>query len=205
MKDASDFLSRGLAMTTPHPLGERIVRAEGCWLETDSGERLFDLVSGIGVSNLGHGHPAIREALHAQVDQHLHVMVYGEYAQSAQDRAAKVLLSSLQDTALDSVYFVNSGTEAIEGAMKLVRRVTRRTEIFGVHGGYHGATFGALSLSTPSHRRNAFMPLLPDVDHLGFGDDTELSRITEKTAAVFVETVQGDAGIRPVQNRTCGR
>ena len=77
MKDASDFLSRGLAMTTPHPLGERIVRAEGCWLETESGERLFDLVSGIGVSNLGHGHPAIREALHAQVDQHLHVMVYG--------------------------------------------------------------------------------------------------------------------------------
>ena len=198
MKDASDFLSRGLAMTTPHPLGERIVRAEGCWLETDSGERLFDLVSGIGVSNLGHGHPAIREALHAQVDQHLHVMVYGEYAQSAQDRAAKVLLSSLEGTSLDSVYFVNSGTEAIEGAMKLVRRVTGRTEIFGVHGGYHGATFGALSLSTPSHRRNAFMPLLPDVDHLAFGDDADLSRITEKTAAVFVETVQGDAGIRPV-------
>ena len=132
MKDASDFLSRGLAMTTPHPLGERIVRAEGCWLETESGERLFDLVSGIGVSNLGHGHPAIREALHAQVDKHLHVMVYGEYAQSAQDRAAEVLLSSLEDTALDSVYFVNSGTEAIEGAMKLVRRVTGRTEIFGV-------------------------------------------------------------------------
>ena len=198
MKAASDFLSRGLAMTTPHPLGERIVRAEGCWLETENGERLFDLVSGIGVSNLGHGHPAIREALHAQVDQHLHVMVYGEYAQSAQDRAAKALLSSLKDTALDSVYFVNSGTEAIEGAMKLVRRVTGRTEIFGVHGGYHGATFGALSLSTPSHRRNAFMPLLPDVDHLAFGDDEELERITEKTAAVFVETVQGDAGIRPV-------
>ena len=198
MKAAADFLGRGLAMTTPHPLGERIVKAEGCWLETDTGERLFDLVSGIGVSNLGHGHPAIREALHAQVDQHLHVMVYGEYAQAAQDRAAAALLSTLTGTALDAVYFVNSGTEAIEGAMKLVRRVTGRTEIFGVLGGYHGATLGALSLSTPSHRRNAFLPLVPDVHHLRFGEAQELGRITENTAAVFVETVQGDAGIRPV-------
>lgn len=198
MKQDGDFLGRGLAMTTPHPLGERIVRAQGCWLETAEGERLFDLVSGIGVSNLGHGHPAIRQALSNQLDQHLHVMVYGEYAQEAQDRAAQVLLSTLSGTALDTVYFVNSGTEAIEGAMKLVRRVTGRTEIFGVQGGYHGATFGALSLSTPSHRRNAFMPLLPDVHHLAFADDAELERITERTAAVFVETVQGDAGIRPV-------
>ncbi len=198
MKSAADFLDRGLAMTTPHPLGERIVKAEGCWLETASGERLFDLVSGIGVSNLGHGHPAIREALHAQVDQHLHVMVYGEYAQAAQDRAAQVLLSTLEGTDLEAVYFVNSGTEAIEGAMKLARRVTGRTEIFGVIGGYHGATFGALSLSTPSHRRNAFLPLLPDVHHLRFAEESELERITEKTAAVVVETVQGDAGIRPV-------
>ena len=198
MSDHGHFLDRGLAMTTPHPLGERIVRAEGCWMETESGERLFDMVSGIGVSSLGHGHPAIRRALQKQLDRHLHVMVYGEYAQEAQDRAAARLLSSLEGTGLDAVYFVNSGTEAIEGAMKLVRRATGRTEILAVEGGYHGATFGALSLSTPSHRRNAFMPLLPDVSHVPFGSAAAVDRITERTAAVFVETVQGDAGIRPV-------
>lgn len=198
MSDHSHFLDRGLAMTTPHPLGERIVRAEGCWMETESGERLFDMVSGIGVSSLGHGHPAIRRALQEQLDRHLHVMVYGEYAQEAQDRAASSLLSSLEGTGLDAVYFVNSGTEAIEGAMKLARRATGRTEILAVEGGYHGATFGALSLSTPSHRRNAFMPLLPDVSHVPFDSAAALDRITERTAAVFVETVQGDAGIRPV-------
>ena len=196
MKEDADFLGRGLAMTTPHPLGERVVRAEGCWLELESGERLFDLVSGIGVSSLGHGHPKIQEALRAQLDRHLHVMVYGEYAQEAQDRAAERLTQSLDGTGLDGVYFVNSGTEAIEAAMKLVRRLTGRTEIFGVEGGYHGATFGALSLSTPSHRRSAFLPLLPDVSHLPFGKVEALSAITENTAAVILETVQGDAGIR---------
>ena len=148
MSDHGDFLDRGLAMTTPHPLGERIVRAEGCWMETASGERLFDMVSGIGVSSLGHSHPAIAAALREQLDRHLHVMVYGEYAQEAQDRAANCLREGLSGTGLDAVYFVNSGTEAIEGAMKLVRRCTGRTEILGVEGGYHGATFGALSLST---------------------------------------------------------
>ena len=196
MESGADFASRGLAMTTPHPLGDRIVRAEGCWLETSGGERLFDLVSGIGVSSLGHGHPEIRSALQRQIDQHLHVMVYGEYAQQAQDDAASALLASLKGHGLDAVYFVNSGTEAIEGAMKLVRRVTGRTGIFGVTGGYHGATTGALSLSTSSWRRNAFFPLLPEVEHLEHGRLEELERITCRTAAVFVETVQGDAGIR---------
>lgn len=193
-----DFLDRGLAMTTPHPLGVRIVGAKGSWLIAASGERLFDTVSGIGVSALGHGHPAIQEAIHRQVDQHLHVMVYGEYAQCAQDRAAAALLRTLKDTDLDAVYFVNSGTEAIEGAMKLVRRVTGRARILGVEGGYHGATMGALSLSTSSHRRNAFLPLLPQVEHLPFADDRALGMIDDKTAAVVVETIQGDAGIRPV-------
>lgn len=196
MHDAGDFLGRGLAMTTPYPLGERIVGAEGCWLITDTGERLFDLVSGIGVSSMGHGHAGIRQALHDQIDRHLHVMVYGEYAQEAQDLAADRLLAGLRPHGLDSVYFVNSGTEAIEGAMKLVRRVTGRSEILGLLGGYHGATTGALSLSTPSHRRNAFLPLLPDVAHLPFGDMGALERISCRTAAVFAETVQGDAGIR---------
>ena len=175
MSESGDFLARGLAMTTPHPLGERIVRASGSWLETESGERLFDMVSGIGVSNLGHGHPVIAAALRDQLDQHLHVMVYGEYAQEAQDRAANRLLEGLSPSGLDAVYFVNSGAEAIEGAMKLARRVTGRTEILGVEGGYHGSTFGALSLSTPSHRRNAFMPLLPEVSHIPFGSEAALA------------------------------
>lgn len=198
MKEGADFDRRGLAMTTPHPLGERIVKAEGCWLETDQGERLFDLVSGIGVSSLGHGNPQIAQALHDQIDKHLHVMVYGEYAQEPQDRAAHALLEPLREYGLDAVYFVNSGTEAIEGAMKLARRVTGRQEIFGLTGGYHGGTMGALSLSTPSHRRNAFLPLLPQVGHLSFGDEEALQHITTRTAAVFAETVQGDAGIRPL-------
>ena len=196
MEGGADFEGRGLAMTTPHPLGDRIVKADGCWLETSEGERLFDLVSGIGVSSLGHGHPAIREALQRQLDQHLHVMVYGEYAQQAQDDAASALLATLEGHGLDAVYFVNSGTEAIEGAMKLARRVTGRTEVLGMTGGYHGATMGALSLSTPSWRRNAFFPLLPEVAHLEHGRMDDLERITCRTAAVFVETVQGDAGIR---------
>lgn len=198
MENDADFLRRGLAMTTPHPLGERIVKAEGSWLITDQGERLFDLVSGIGVSSLGHGHPAIAAALHAQIDRHLHVMVYGEYAQEAQDHAAEALLETLRPHGLDAVYFVNSGAEAIDGAMKLTRRVTGRTEIFGMTGGYHGGTMGSLSLSTPSHRRNAFLPLLPEVAHLPFGDVAALHQVTDRTAAVFVETVQGDAGIRPM-------
>lgn len=133
--EEADFQARGLAMTTPHPLGERIVKAEGCWLVTDRGERLFDLVSGIGVSSLGHGNPKIAAALHDQIDKHLHVMVYGEYAQEPQDRAAGALLEPLRRYGLDAVYFVNSGTEAIEGAMKLARRTTGRTEIFGLTGG----------------------------------------------------------------------
>ncbi len=198
MMEEADFQARGLAMTTPHPLGERIVKAEGCWLVTDRGERLFDLVSGIGVSSLGHGNPKIAAALHDQIDKHLHVMVYGEYAQEPQDRAAGALLEPLRRYGLDAVYFVNSGTEAIEGAMKLARRTTGRTEIFGLTGGYHGGTTGALSLSTPSFRRNAFLPLLPQVEHLPFGDEAALQQITSRTAAVFAETVQGDAGIRPL-------
>ena len=200
MSEYGDFFDRGLAMTTPHPLGERIVRAQGCWMETASGERLFDMVSGIGVSSLGHGHPAIATALREQLDRHLHVMVYGEYAQEAQDRAANRLLEGLSPSGLDAVYFVNSGAEAIDGAMKLARRVTGRTEILGVEGGYHGSTFGALSLSTPSHRRNAFMPLLPDVSHIPFGSEAALESITQRTAAVFVETIQGDAGVRSLSN-----
>lgn len=196
MNEEADFEARGLAMTTPHPLGERIVKAEGCWLETDQGERLFDLVSGIGVSSLGHGNPHIAQALHDQIDKHLHVMVYGEYAQEPQDRAAQALLEPLRPYGLDAVYFVNSGTEAIEGAMKLVRRATGRQQIFGLTGGYHGGTTGALSLSTPSHRRNAFLPLMPQVEHLPFGEMEALQQITCRTAAVFAETVQGDAGIR---------
>ena len=198
MNEGADFESRGLAMTTPHPLGERIVKAEGCWIETDQGERLFDLVSGIGVSALGHGNQRVAQALHDQIDKHLHVMVYGEYAQEPQDLAARVLLGTLGQYGLDSVYFVNSGTEAIEGAMKLARRVTGRSEIFGLTGGYHGATTGALSLSTPSFRRDAFLPLLPEVGHLPFGEMEGLQHITSRTAAVFAETVQGDAGIRPL-------
>lgn len=199
MKGA-DFLGRHLAATTPHPLGNRVLRAEGAWIEFEGGERVFDMVSGICTGSLGHGHPAILRAIHDQVDAHLQVMVYGEFAQVAQDRAAATLCAMLPET-LDSVYFVNSGAEAIEGAIKLARRAGAaqgRTQIMALEGAYHGSTTGALALSSPSERRDVFQPLLPDVAHLPLEDLAALQSIGPQTAAVFAETVQGDAGIRPL-------
>jgi acetylornithine/succinyldiaminopimelate/putrescine aminotransferase len=200
--EGADFLERHLAATTPHPLGDRVVGAQGSWIELNGSERLFDMVSGVGTSSLGHGHPAILEAIHGQVDAHLHVMVYGEFAQAPQDRAA-ALLCSMLPAPLDTVYFVNSGTEAIEGAIKLARRVGAaegRTKCIALQGAYHGGTTGALALAGKSARRDVFQPLLPDVEHVPLEDLSALTAIDEKTAAVFAETIQGDAGIRPLSS-----
>ena len=197
--EGADFLGRHLAATTPHPLGECVVGANGCWIELEGGDRLFDMVSGIGVSALGHGHPGVRAAIHGQVDRHLHVMVYGEYAQAAQDAAASALIETLQDP-LDTVYFVNSGAEAIEGAIKLARRATRRNGLVAMEGAYHGGTTGALALSEPTERREVFEPLMPGVEHVAVEDFEALQKIGAQTAAVFAETVQGDAGVVPLSS-----
>lgn len=184
-----------LAQTTPYPLGIDIERGEGIYLYGPNNEQYIDFVSGIGVNNLGHGQPEILAAIHEQVDRHLHAMVYGEYIQRSQTQAAEILVSMLPEQ-LDCCYFVNSGAEAIEAAMKLVKRVTGRTEIIAFQGAYHGNTHGAMSISYNEKKKGAFRPLLPDVAFIRLNHWDDLSLITTHTAGVFLETIQGDAGIR---------
>lgn len=193
MSDA--LLHDGLAQTTLHPLGLRVSKAQGSRLTLENGEELIDFISGIGASSFGHGHPAILEAIHKQVDMHLHVMVYGEFRQIAQDTAARALLELLP-ASLDAVYYVNSGAEAIDAAMKLVRRVTKRSKIIAVQGGYHGNTFGALSVSSNAERKEPFAPLVGSIELIEWNDMNHLDAIDESVAGVIVETIQGDAGIR---------
>jgi len=189
------FIDLGLAQTTLHPLGLEVLRAQGSYLYHPGGKRTLDFISGIGVSSFGHSHPEIIAAIHDQVDRHLHVMVYGEFRQSAQQQAAEHLLALLPSH-LDSVYFVNSGAEAIDAAMKLTRRSTQRQKIYSFHGGYHGNTFGALSVSANAERKEPFAPLVGDVEQLPWNDFEGLERIDDRTAGVVLETIQGDAGIR---------
>lgn len=184
-----------LAQTTPYPLGIEIERGEGIYLYGPNNEQYIDFVSGIGVNNLGHGQPEILAAIHEQVDRHLHAMVYGEYIQRSQSQAAEILVSMLPEH-LDCCYFVNSGAEAIEAAMKLVKRVTGRTEIIAFQGAYHGNTHGAMSISYNEKKKGTFRPLLPDVAFIRLNHWDDLSLITTQTAGVFLETIQGDAGIR---------
>lgn len=189
------LIDQHLAQTNPFPLGMEIERAEGIYLYGPNGERYIDFVSGIGVNNLGHGNPSILQAIHEQVDRHLHAMVYGEFIQKSQVEAAEVLTSMLPSS-LDCCYFVNSGTEAIEAAMKLVKRVTGRHQIVSFVGAYHGNTQGAMSVSYNEKKKGAFRPLLPEIYFIRLNNWDDLSLITEQTAGVFLETIQGDAGIR---------
>lgn len=161
-----------------------------------NGKRYLDLISGISVSNIGHRHPKVVEAVKAQVDQYMHLMVYGEYVQSPQVKLAEKLLHQLADK-LNSVYFVSSGSEAIEGAMKLAKRYTGRQEIIAMNKAYHGSTHGALSIIGDESFKRAYRPLLPGITHLSFNATDDLKHITHKTAAVFVEPVQGEAGYIP--------
>ena len=189
------FLSQGLASTTLHPLGLEVEGADGPWIRLKGGGKVFDGISGIGVSNFGHGHPAITNSLHAQLDQNLHTMVYGEFSQDVQREASERLRATLP-AHMDSVYFVNSGAEAVDAALKLAKRLTGRTKLMGVEGGYHGNTHGALSVSSNETRKAPFRTLLPEVSFLKWNDMADLKHIDASTAAVIVETVQGDAGIR---------
>jgi acetylornithine/succinyldiaminopimelate/putrescine aminotransferase len=172
-----------------------ISRAQGIYLYGSNGERYIDFISGIGVSNLGHGQPTILAAIQEQVAKHLHVMVYGEFVQSAQTQAA-AKLTALLPSSLDCCYFVNSGAEAIEAAMKLVKRTTGRYQILSFEGAYHGNTQGAMSVSFNEKKKSAFRPLLPGISFLRLNNWEDLEKINEQTAGVFLETIQGDAGIR---------
>lgn len=195
MKTNFQFLDQHLAQTTLMPFGLKIERAQGIWLYDTSGKRYMDLISGVGVSNYGHGNPRILKAIHEQVDKHLHVMVYGEFEQAAQIKLGAAL-SQILPTELDAYYFLNSGTEAIEAALKLAKRVSGRNELLSFKGAYHGSTHGAMSISANELKKRPFRPLLPDVHFLNLNEHADLERITEHTAAVILETVQGDAGIR---------
>jgi acetylornithine/succinyldiaminopimelate/putrescine aminotransferase len=188
------FLSN-LAQTTDFPLAIEIVKAEGIYLYGPKGERYLDLISGIGVSNVGHCHPKVVAAIHEQVDQYLHVMVYGEYIQSPQTQLAKALVDTLPPS-LDNVYLVNSGSEAIEGAMKLAKRYTNRRHLISCTNAYHGSTQGALSIGGNEEFKRGYRPLLPGTSQIFYGSFSDLAKITKDTAAVIIETIQGEAGIR---------
>ena len=183
-----------LAPTSPEPMALPITKAKGSQLFDENGKAYIDLIGGISVCNMGHAHPKVVEAIKQQADQYLHVMVYGEVVQSPQVQYAELLCRHLPES-LQSVYFTNSGAEAVEGAMKLAKRVTGRAEIIACHKSYHGSTQGALSLLGDEYFRNAYRPLLPEVRHVLFNDLDSLSSITEKTAAILIETVQAEAGV----------
>ncbi len=185
-----------LAQTSDAPLGLEIVRAEGSYLYDVHGKSYMDLISGIAVSNVGHRNPKVVEAIKNQVDQYMHLMVYGEYIQSPQVRLAEALIQSTKSTTLNQVYFTNSGTEAVEGAMKLAKRFTGRTEFISCKNAYHGASQGALSLAGDENFKNSFRPLLPDMRLIEHGNTHDLHWITNKTAAIFIEIVGGEAGIK---------
>jgi len=183
-----------VAQTSPAPLALEIVKAEGCQLTDASGKKYIDLIGGISVANIGHSHPAVVDAIKKQLDQYMHIMVYGEFIQSPQVKYAQLLTQHLPAT-LNSVYFTNSGAEAVEGAMKLSKRVTGRTEIVAFKDSYHGSTQGALSIIGDEYWRNSFRPLLPGIQHLRYNSFEDLDFITEQTACVIAETVQAEAGI----------
>lgn len=184
-----------VAQTSPAPLALEIVAAEGCWLTDRSGKRYLDLIAGIGPSVVGHRHPTVQAAVQQQIDTYWHTLVYGEYVLAPQVRYAQLLAENLPG--LDSVYFVNSGAEATEGAMKLAKRATGRPHFVACKNAYHGSTQGAASLMSPDYFTQAFQPLLPGIHHIEFNNDADLNRIDERVAAVIVETVQGEAGIYP--------
>lgn len=193
-----------LAQTSDFPLALEIEKAEGVYMYGPDGRSYMDLISGIGVSNVGHRHPKVLAAIHAQLDKHMHLLVYGEYVQSAQVQLARALADTLNFTALypspfgriNNIYFTNSGTEAVEGAMKLAKRFTKRREFISCHNAYHGATQGALSLAGAEFFKRGFRPLLPGVGHIQHSYLPDLEKITEQTAAVVIEVIGGESGVR---------
>ena len=189
-----ELFLKHVAQTSPSPLAFEIAKAEGCSLYGVNGKEYLDLIGGISVANIGHRHPKVIEAIKKQLDAYLHVMVYGEFVESPQVQYAKLLTENLPST-LNSVYFTNSGAEAVEGAMKLAKRFTNRTQIIAFKNSYHGSTQGALSIMGDEYWRNSFRPLLPDVLHLEYNSFDSLNEINELTGCVIAETVQAEAGI----------
>lgn len=191
-----DRFKSSVAQTSDAPLGLEIDSAEGIYLHTVQGQRFIDFISGIAVSSLGHRHPSVVKAIKDQVDRHLHVMVYGEFIQKPQLEFAELLTAQLPEH-LEQVYFVNSGTEANEGALKLAKKYTGRSKLVAFRNSYHGDTHGSLSVTGRDVYRDPYLPLLPDVHFLDFNDFDRLETIDKKTAAVILEPIQGEGGIIP--------
>ncbi len=189
-----ELFLRHLAQTSSAPLALEIVKADRCNLYDAAGKEYIDLIGGISVANVGHRHPKVIAAIQQQLEAYLHIMVYGEFIETPQVQYAKLLTDNLPES-LNSVYFTNSGAEAVEGAMKLAKRATGRTQIVAFNQSYHGSTQGALSVMGDEYWRNAYRPLLPGILHLEYNSFESLAEITEQTACVIAETVQAEAGI----------
>jgi acetylornithine/succinyldiaminopimelate/putrescine aminotransferase len=187
------FLSH-VAQTSPAPIGLEIVRAEGVYQYDAAGKRWLDLIAGFSVCNIGHGNPKVIEAVKKQAEAYMHLIVYGEFIEAPQTAYAKLLVDNLP-AALNTVYFTNSGAEAVEGAMKLAKRATGRFNIIAFNKSYHGSTQGALSLMGGEYWRNAYRPLLPGIQHFDYGSQQAVDAINETTACVVLETVQAESGI----------
>lgn len=195
----NDFL-KYQAQTTPFPIGLEITKAKGSYIYDSRGRKYLDFVAGVSACSVGHRHPAVIRAMKRQMNKHLHVMVYGEFAQKNAVEYAKALIDRLAPS-LEQIYLTNSGTEAIEGALKLAKRASGRSEIIAAHQAYHGSTQGALSLLGIEEQKAAYRPLLPGVRYIQFNDFSALEKINDKTAAVILETIQGGAGfIVPEEN-----
>ncbi|MGA9637790.1 aspartate aminotransferase family protein [Flavobacterium sp.] len=181
------------AQTSPYPLGMEVSHAVGSYIYDTNNKKYLDFVAGVSACTLGHQHPRVNQAIKDQLDKYSHVMVYGEYSQSPAVAYCK-LIASLLPAPLNKTYLVNSGTEAIEGSLKLARRVTERSQLISCHNAYHGNTMGSMSVMGFEERKQAFRPLLPDVDFITFNNEEDLLKITTKTAGVLLETIQGGAG-----------
>ncbi|WP_298488549.1 aspartate aminotransferase family protein [uncultured Maribacter sp.] len=190
MKD--DFL-KYQAQTSPHPLALQVSHAKGSYIYDSENNAHLDFVAGVSACTLGHCHPAVVDAIQKQAESYMHVMVYGEYIQEPAVKYTKELASILPDS-LNATYLVNSGTEAVEGALKLARKFTGRSQIIAAKNAYHGNTMGSLSLMGLEERKAPFRPLIPDVAYISFNSFPEIEKITSKTAAVILETIQGGAG-----------
>ncbi len=194
----SDFL-KYQAQTTPHPLAMEISHAKGSYIYDTKGNKFLDFVAGVSANTLGHQNKRVNDAIKNQLDLYSHVMVYGEYAQSPAVELCKLLAENLPYP-LTKTYLVNSGTEAIEGALKLARRVTGRSQLISCHNAYHGNTMGSMSVMGFEERKQIFRPLIPDVDFITFNNEADLQKITTKTAGILLETIQGGAGFIQPEN-----
>lgn len=193
-----DFL-KYQGQTTPHPLAIEITKANGSYIYDSSGKEYLDFVAGVSANSLGHNNKTVNDAIKNQLDQYSHVMVYGEFIQKPQLELCEILANTLPDSY--SVYLVNSGTEATEGAIKLAKRFTGRNEIIAANNAYHGNTMGAMSVCGAEQQNRAFRPLVPGTRFIEFNNEDDLSKITNNTAGVILETIQGGAGfITPKNN-----